>query len=621
MKSKKIFKTFILFVLLALLILFVTISLFRFHRDISGQLQHTSIQSISEAQELYANIIKTTFAGQFNMLEGQARYFADIDFSNDSALKKTITATKGIGDFKKIAIVNKNGMCTSHTGQTLPNIYNKQYFQDALKTGTMQISNKIEMDESLEPILTLVYPIKHDGTVKAAVMGTLSYAVLKDLFTVSLFDGRSYFYIIAEDGNIILCNKDKKKTLYNIDFYEYLKNNAVNSSTEFNEMRVGIINDQNGYCMYTAKDGEKKILTYAPLDINGWNIISVIPFSYISQQQQQINFTVFRMLGIVFFTLAVFLFLVYWLFRRNSSIEKDNERLTIATNQAQSLIFEYNIARQTVEFSGDTQFILNTDRKDFSLDFLRGAYYKRIHADDSNIMNHLRNSMAKKESDFTAEFRYLCNDTYIWLRMTSTLMLNENGEPQKLIGSIVNVNDQMMHEQELRSIAEMDKLTDLLNKITMEQRCKAYFDTKPTHSSALFIIDLDNFKQVNDRLGHMIGDRAIIDAAKKISLVFSEKDYISRFGGDEFCILLRFGEDFPEESRHKVIEEKAQNLCTMLKAQYYNETFSVDITASIGISVYPENGTTYDELFSNADKALYVVKERGKNGHKIYSEL
>ncbi|MBB5226938.1 diguanylate cyclase [Treponema ruminis] len=608
----------LVFVLVAL----VTASLFVFRLKTLNIMSNTSLQNISEIQAMYAQTLQTKFADQMSMLEAQARYFENIDLNNDEALKKTIVRTKGIGDFKKIGIVNKSGATTSTEGKNLSNIYNKPYFFDAIKSGKPQISNRIEVDENLDPILTLIYPIKQENSVKAAIKGTLSYDVLKNLFAVSLFSGESYMYIISADGNVILCNRDKKRNLYNINIYDLIKN-AAKGESEYvsSKMRADILKSHSNFMTFSAKDSYK-LFAYSPLGINNWYIISVIPYSYIVQKQAAIVFWVYVLLGVIAFTISMFIFLLYGLFKKNTSIEKDNERLTIANAQAQTLIFEYDVPRHQITFSGDTQFILGTEQKVYPIDFIRAEYYKRIHNDDKKVMTELKRTIENALSEFTGEFRYknFTDNEYIWLRISGSLIDKEDGSGKKFIGTITNVNSQVLHEQELKSIAERDKLTGLLNKAAMEQHSRNILTGDNKQRSVLFIIDLDNFKKVNDTLGHLIGDMAIVDAGKKLSLIFSEKDFISRFGGDEFCILMRFSKNLSDEEISRIIIEKAQNLCIFLREDYFDEKTVISVSASVGIAFYPENGSNYEELFAAADSALYKVKESGKNGYRFFGK-
>ena len=231
----------------------------------------------------------------------------------------------------------------------------------------------------------------------------------------------------------------------------------------------------------------------------------------------------------------------------------------------------------------------------------------------------VKESIKDARTEVSTEFRYksFAGD-YFWVRLTASTLLNSNGDIYKFIGTINNVNSQVLHEQELKTIAECDKLTMLLNKTTMESKVNKFFeDDTDRKTCALFIIDLDNFKKVNDNLGHLIGDQAIKDAAKKLSLIFSEKDYISRFGGDEFCVLMLPNIELSSDTKNRIIKEKAQSICSILAETYYDKNAKVNVTASVGIALYPESGSTYEEIFKKADKALYQVKQDGKNNYRI----
>ncbi|MCR5189652.1 MAG: GGDEF domain-containing protein, partial [Treponema sp.] len=135
---------------------------------------------------------------------------------------------------------------------------------------------------------------------------------------------------------------------------------------------------------------------------------------------------------------------------------------------------------------------------------------------------------------------------------------------------------------------------------------------------AMYIIDLDNFKQVNDKLGHSFGDQAICDTANKLTLVFSEKDFIGRIGGDEFCVFICLKNTVKDA--HSIIEQKADTMREILVEYYTDGKASVAITPSIGISIYPEQASDFKTLFKMADTALYKVKNSGKNNYLFYDK-
>ena len=453
---------------------------------------------------------------------------------------------------------------------------------------------------------------------EGVIAGFFSYDVLKKIFSIPVFSGKSYFYLIANDGNIILCNKDKNKNLFNIDFYDYVRKNSGFENPQTSKLKVDIIKNQSGNLTLDGIEG-KKLFVYAPLKINGWYIISVLPYSYIKNQQSQISILVYILLIAIAVTIFVFLLILYFLIKRSIAIKKDNERLTIASNQAQSLIFEYDAIKQKVDFSGDTHFILGTDKKSFDINFIRAEYFTRVHSEDENILDHLRKSLKDRKGTFSAEFRYKSFDnSFIWVKMTGSVIHDENGVFRQFIGSITNVNSQMLHEQELRNIADRDRLSYLMNKAAFERDARNYLINEGAErKSALIIIDLDNFKDVNDNLGHMTGDLAIKDAAKKISLVFSDRDLLGRFGGDEFCVLMRFNEALSRDGILRIVNAKATDLVRSLHEEYINGDHKVNVSASIGIALYPENGESYEELFKNADRILYDVKQHGKDGFRL----
>ena len=199
MESKKNSKILFLILAILLLVIFMLFSISVFHYKIIGKFRDHAFQNVKEVQNLYSKSLKSKKEDLLDMLEAQSRYFDNIDLSDEVAVKKAIMSTKGIGSFKQIAVADKDGTCINYKGKVLSNVYNKAYFFDTIKTGIPQISNRIDVDENLEPILTLTYPIKRGRTVEAVIIGTISYKVLSDIFSIPVFDGESYLYIVSKD--------------------------------------------------------------------------------------------------------------------------------------------------------------------------------------------------------------------------------------------------------------------------------------------------------------------------------------------------------------------------------------------------------------------------------------
>lgn len=133
--------------------------------------------------------------------------------------------------------------------------------------------------------------------------------------------------------------------------------------------------------------------------------------------------------------------------------------------------------------------------------------------------------------------------------------------------------------------------------------------------SHLFVlIDLDNFKEINDNFGHQYGDKVLTEVAQILRNMFRRDDIVARLGGDEFVVFL------VNAASYEVMKPLFQRLCDKLSRTYTQNDISVKISASLGISVAPEQGTTFKELYKKSDMALYQVKKQSKNGFKNYVE-
>ena len=170
-------------------------------------------------------------------------------------------------------------------------------------------------------------------------------------------------------------------------------------------------------------------------------------------------------------------------------------------------------------------------------------------------------------------------------------------------------------EQALRYVATHDALTGLSNRTTLQRDLSRAVKRSVRHQKrfAVMFVDLDRFKRINDTLGHGVGDALIKACADRLSSVLREDDAVARFGGDEFVLVV---ENLSKASDAAVIAEKVLACCA--------EPFVIDgrelhVTASIGVSVYPEDGADGEALLKNADTAMYRAKDKGRGGHEFYA--
>lgn len=185
-----------------------------------------------------------------------------------------------------------------------------------------------------------------------------------------------------------------------------------------------------------------------------------------------------------------------------------------------------------------------------------------------------------------------------------------------VIAIMVTINKIRSNEKnrDLADKADTDLLTDLNNKLATERKIKEYIATHPKELGLLFVLDIDNFKKINDTMGHAFGDEVLRTLGHQLRGEFRVSDIIGRAGGDEFMIFLKKIKD------ETLVEQEANRVAQFFSNFQAGEYVKYSATASIGAAVYPKDAKDFEGLYKAADKALYKAKERGKNQLAFYGD-
>ncbi len=211
---------------------------------------------------------------------------------------------------------------------------------------------------------------------------------------------------------------------------------------------------------------------------------------------------------------------------------------------------------------------------------------------------------------FRGEARMLRGDgTEIWVVGQAQPELDADGKVLGYVGSLTDITEQKAQQELIWVQAHMDTLTDLPNRRLFMDRLsqELLLAARQSQGLALFYIDLDHFKEVNDTLGHAIGDQLLVAAAKRIRDSVRASDTTARLGGDEFTVILS-GLTSPHHA-----EGTAQKLVESLRVPFELEGDAVYVSASIGITLFPDDGSTVLDLMKHADQAMYRAKAEGRN--------
>ena len=300
--------------------------------------------------------------------------------------------------------------------------------------------------------------------------------------------------------------------------------------------------------------------------------------------------------------------------RATEELEQKLRRYEIILAQTENVLFEWDIAKEKVTFSDTWEKIFGFPAPAMNPEKHPGEG-ALFHPDDMPLLIDKINALAAGSAYETAEIRMTtARGRYIWCRLRASAIRDEEGKLRKLSGIIINIDAEKRAAQQLQDRALRDPLTKLLNKDAGRKQAEDYFSRYPAGvDGALLIIDLDNFKQVNDRYGHLFGDSVLTQAAREIRRLFRNQDIVARIGGDEFMVVMRGVSD------RQMLEHRCSRITEAFRNVFQNHRYQLPLSCSIGVALSPESGKSYFELFRNADLALYQAKARGKNCFVIHS--
>lgn len=327
----------------------------------------------------------------------------------------------------------------------------------------------------------------------------------------------------------------------------------------------------------------------------------------------QYRFTILT-ISVILAILAVLVAVIIVMHRRNVKAARESERKhEILLNNSGNIMFEIDCLNKCIKISDmfEEKFGWNIRSNQAFHDIHDVQEMLKCYKEDRTEIDNVLSRLVEKKCNTETQVRIMKTDgNCLWCRISLYPMNNEKGTMIYIMGRILDIDKEIREKEALMQESRVDSFTGLLNKTTFfketEEQLKA-----AEGGSALIFIDVDNFKQVNDNLGHMIGDDVIRDTAEKLKNIFSGKGMLSRFGGDEFCI-------YVNPVSEKELEKDLICIVKRLQAVYRSEGKEVFCSASVGAVYTWGGGKNLEELIEKADRALYQSKEKGKNQYNIY---
>ncbi len=311
-------------------------------------------------------------------------------------------------------------------------------------------------------------------------------------------------------------------------------------------------------------------------------------------------------------------------------IDKDRTLATAVFNYA-SIIIEINCTKDKITRLLIDSKDLNVEHFPYVAEFFSMQSKLYTHPDDCGTMTKItaqslisdfKNGTKEKEVEYRSKrIESICSEAgsivfgeeYFWFNMKMSFQQDKKTLDIIALLAIEEIHDEKEEELALRYQAETDSLTGAYNKIAFANKLNEYLERGSR--GALYMFDIDNFKGINDNMGHSAGDEVLKEIYAKVYALFRSQDIIGRIGGDEFVVYLEGVVD------SSIIFDKAERICRVINKKYKaDNNVSVEISSSIGVALSPRDGKSFETLFNAADLAMYTSKNKGKNTFTLYDD-
>lgn len=605
-------------VLASVVLVFIGFTLTKFNKDIQKRVYKLQISSMQNISKQGGAVVEKNLEGMVNTLYALTNFLVeDEDFANAEHMEKLRDfAQERNVMFQRFGIADASGNAKVTNGEKI-NISSRQYFQECMKN--KKASSEIKKSALIEEMICIIaVPILKDGEAIGVLYGCTDLKVFNIYENTILENEKTYIQVIDPDGTYIV--KEPSGILGKRDnIFDGLS--RVESQTSLQEIQEKVKNEEPTYI--EISDGEcRETVCFTPLKLNHWCVVTVMDQSRITNS---IDYILGHDVYIMIIRVAVGVLLLssmilYFSWQEKRQIEEFNERLLIdeklfriASEKSGVIIMSYIIKTKQLHFINPDMFGLKLpdkiDNAPENFVHYLSDKNKNLHEELHTILKNMENEEGKRTFFVTVKHS---DQEELILRIQLTSLFGTNGEIRQCIGVIEDATE----TQHLREKADRDSLTGLYNRSYAVEKINGMlqeFSPAPECVHACVLMDLDNFKKLNDTLGHQKGDQALQDVANILRQHFREYDIVCRLGGDEFLI-------FVQNIPRNVIEKNIGSLLKKLTLTYEKEEKKVCITVSAGIYLVKEPGHDFRELYQKADETLYRVKNSSKNGYRIYGQ-
>lgn len=451
-------------------------------------------------------------------------------------------------------------------------------------------------------------PLQLGDTTYTALAVSYDNAVLEKLLSSMVYEGQSDCYVVRSDGEVVLSTEVKTviaELMANL--FDYLQQNASVDQPYFDTMVQTLPQGGEGCVLFTM-NGQKYYLIYQPLGILDWSIIGIVPTGVVDAGMRRV-----QMATIFIITLHGLLIMagVIKILRdaernRRRDLERRREKSDMMFEGMARVVERYAVCDldrdryQYYERHGEALYPPEGSYQQL-LEQISRKYVVLTDSENAKIPQMLApenlHRLIKTDKD-SLKLEYAARDKSAFFMMTVVPMAWKGDR----LTRVMMITQDMGKQHLLQSLANTDGLTGLLNKryfdrvlTVLEQHCQPF---------ALFYMDLDRFKPVNDTYGHDVGDKLLKGVAQRLQGCIRSRDYAFRLGGDEFALLLL------GPMTQETCARKMDMICEMIAVPYEIDGNAVSVGASCGYALYPAESIDVQQVCYIADQRMYENKQK-----------
>ena len=598
----------ILFMAGLIAVIIITAALFYFNSFVMKTENSRARDSLLEWTEQNAALVGSRIDMYYDLLECAADYISDMpldEVQTEEMLREKFH--RHTEKFDSLKIISEDGRCVQD-GQAYSL---KEYFLMAMLGNRGLAENGYSYADG--GILSV--PVKNEAQqIKGVLCGTLPCSSLDVYGKADRRKGYAGLFVIDNHGKYIV--PDSGNNTFGNDFLTWLEGRELSMPISDIKSRM-----DSGFRYYFAISGEDGdyMVTVAPVDGTNLFVVTMADNRYIHQAGLRYRIWVFVITLVIILSLIAVIG-VYLYFRRedriairnlNRQLMLNEETYRITARESDLCVFTYDVETEQIQFLNDKYQNLGLNQSELSVPVL----LRKIREINPETCSVLRNIFARADSAealHSQKAKVWAGGRMRYLQIKTTNLYDESGKVSRMVGSIEDITDMENDMLKLQKEARTDLLTGAMNRAAGTSAINRMLvqELHPGCVNTFAIVDLDNFKTLNDVMGHMWGDKALCEVVLIMKKHCRAQDIVCRLGGDEFVVFL------PDMIR-EAAEESLRVLSAKLHIDYVKENLEVMISASMGIVFSDGRDITFQDLYEEADGCLYQVKRTFKGSYHI----